>query len=237
MAAIDIGEARALALKARDEAMKLGAKAWSGAPGTVSRLMEEPRSFLASFRAAPPPPPKTHWGRMAGMAALGFVAGAAALGARKVAMQAVTHHSLDWLESLKADHRLAETLFDALLKTEDTAVIKRKVLLSKLTYALTKHALEEENVVYPALREANRELAAKRLASEHFDIKSALHELSDMPKGDPEFIARVEALRVLVAGHVREEEDDIYPAFQSGMSPEQNLKLTRAINREGLKLA
>jgi hemerythrin superfamily protein len=235
MAAIDLGEAKTMALKARNEALKLGTRAWEKTPGTFARIMEEPKSFLAALRPAPPAP-KTQWGHLAGMAALGFVAGATALGVRKVAMQAVTHHS-DWFESLKADHRLVEKLFETLLKTRETEAAKRKLLLSKLTYALTKHALEEENVVYPALREANRELAAKRLAGEHFDMKSLLHELAETPKADPQFIAKIEELRTLVAGHVREEEEDLYPAFRDSLSPEENFKLTKAINREGLKLA
>jgi hemerythrin superfamily protein len=242
MATIDLGEAKAhlsearnLALKAREEAMRLGGKAWERASPTMSRLMEEPRSFLARFQPEPEPP-KAHWAMIAGVAAVGFVAGAAALGARKVAMQALTHHA-DWVKSLEADHRLAETLFDALLKTRDSQRTKRKLLLSKLTYALAKHQFEEENVVYPALREANRELAAKRLAGEHFDMKSCLHELNEMAMDDPEFLTRVDALRVMVASHVREEEEDIFPAFRDGMSEAENLKLTKAINREGLKLA
>ena len=85
--------------------------------------------------------------------------------------------------------------------------------------------------------EANRELAAKRLAGEHFDMKSCLHELNEMAMDDPEFLTRVDALRVMVASHVREEEEDIFPAFRDGMSEAENLKLTKAINREGLKLA
>jgi hypothetical protein len=235
MAAIDIGEAKALALRARDEAFKLGSKALERTPATFSRLMEEPKSFLASFRAPPPPPPKAPWTHMAGMAALGFVAGAAALGASKAARQVGARRGSDWLEALKADHGAIEKLFEVLAKTTDGETAKRKLLLSKLGRTLARRALEVESVLYPALSEANRELAARRLAGDQFDIRGAFYALAGAPRGEPQFLAKLEALRTLVAAHAREEED-LYPSFQSGLSPEQNLKITRAILRERSKL-
>ena len=235
MAAIDIREAKVLALRARDEAFRLGTKALEQAPGTFSKLMEEPKSFLASFRAPPPPPPKTPWTHMAGMAAIGFVAGAAALGAGKAARQASARRGVDWLEALKADHATIEKLFDALAKTLDGEAAKRKLLLSRLGRTLARRALEVESVLYPALSEANRELAARRLAGDQFDIRGAFYALAGAPRGEPQFLAKLEALRTLVAAHAREEED-LYPNFQAGLSPEQNLKITRAILRERAKL-
>lgn len=231
MAAIDIGEAKALALKARDEAFRLGTRALERTPATFSRLIEEPRSFLSSLRAPPAPPPKTPWTHMAGMAALGFVAGAAALGAGKAARQAHARRGTDWLETLKADHGVVEKLFEALIKTADGETAKRKLLLSKLGRTLARRALEVESVLYPALSEANRELAARRLAGDHFDIRGAFYALTDTPKDGPEFLRKVEALRMLVLAHARDE-DELYPTFQSGLSSEQNLKITRAILRE-----
>ena len=102
--------------------------------------------------------------------------------------------------------------------------------------ARARRAIELENVLYPALREANRELAARRLAEAHFDIRSGLYTLAEAPRGEAEFLTKVQALRMLVAAHARDEEE-LYPSFQAGLSPEQNLRLTKAINREGLKLS
>jgi hemerythrin superfamily protein len=177
------------------------------------------------------------WGQLAGAAAAGFVAGAAVLSARKVAMQATTAVAGDWFAQLKAEHRLAETLFDLILATREHETGKRHALFSKLTYALVKHQLEEENVVYPALREADQATAAKHLAAEHFDMKSYLHELNEMPKDDPRWLAQVRHFRRLVLDHVREEEEQVYPAFHGRLSPEHNAHITRAMNREGIKLA
>ena len=114
---------------------------------------------------------------------------------------------------------------------------RRGALFVKINYALTKHALQEETVIYPALRETQIDGMAKQLYSDHADIKIHLHELADMARNDPRFIERVRALQACVGHHVREEEDEIFPRFHGKMSPQQNAKLTLAVHREGLKLA
>ena len=177
------------------------------------------------------------WSRYAGAAALGFAAGVAVLGARKVGMQAITSLAGDWFDTLKAEHRLVETLFALVNKTEPHETGKRTALLAHIAYALVKHDLEESQVIYPAIREAGGEEAAKHLAAEHFDIKTYLHELAVTPKDDPQWMTTMHALQALITEHVREEEQDIYPDFHHKMSKEQNAKLTLALNREGIKLA
>ena len=180
---------------------------------------------------------KGAWGQLAGAAALGFVAGAAVLGGRKLAMQGMTAIAGDWFAQLKAEHRLAETLFDLILKTEEHETGKRTALFAKLTYALVKHQLQEENVVYPALREADQGKEAKHLASEHFDMKTYLHELNEMAKDDPRWLNKLAQFRKLVLEHVREEEEQIFPPFHEQMSAEDNAHISKAMNREGIKLA
>lgn len=180
--------------------------------------------------------PRT-WAPLAMAGVAGFAAGVAVLGARKAAMQAMTSVAGDWFATLKADHKLVEKLFELVNKTEEHDTAKRTLLLAKVTYALVKHTLEEENVIYPALRGVDQEMAAKHLAAEHFDIKTYLHELAEMPKDDPRWMATMRSLQTLVKSHVREEEQDIYPAFHAKMTKEQNTHLTLAMNREGIKVA
>ena len=180
---------------------------------------------------------KGSWGQLAGAAAAGFMAGAAVLSARKVAMQATTAVAGDWFAQLKAEHKLAETLFDLIEKTQEHETGKRTALFAKLTYALVKHQFEEENVIYPALRDADPDGAAKHLAAEHFDMKTYLHDLSEMAKDDPRWIRKLGEFKTLVLEHVREEEDKVFPPFHDKLSPEDNTHITKAMNREGIKLA
>jgi hypothetical protein len=37
--------------------------------------------------------------------------------------------------------------------------------------------------------------------------------------------------------HMRMEEEDVFPAFRNALSPEQNMRLTATMNKEGLKMA
>jgi hemerythrin superfamily protein len=177
------------------------------------------------------------WPRLAGMAALGFVVGVAALGGRKVAMQATTAVAGDWFAALKADHRLVDKLFGLLLGTEDHETAKRQLLFSKIAYALAKHQFEEEHVVYPALRDGGAAETPKHLDAEHFDMKTYVHELLEMPRNDPRWIRKATSLHRLIQAHVREEEEIVFPALHERLSSKENAHLTRAMHREGLKLA
>lgn len=182
------------------------------------------------------------WAKYAGVAAVGFIAGAVAISSRKLAMQATTAIAGDWLHQLKLEHREVEKLFDLVNATQTGDTGKRTALLAHIQYALLKHGLQEETVIYPALRDghhgdAPHAQSAKQLAAEHFDIKTYLHELAETPKDDPKWMSTMRELQTLIAAHVREEEEDIYPPFHEKLSKAENAKLTAAMNREGVKLA
>ena len=176
-------------------------------------------------------------GVVAGAAGVGFVAGVATGAARKLAAQAITTGAnADWLEALKAEHAQADLVFEMLEKTTEKDTAKRKAGIQKLEYALTKHGVEEENVIYPALREADQEAAAKHLYSDHADIKTFIYELKNLPKDDPQWLPRLRAFHALIKEHVREEEEDIYPAFKAKMSDDQNAKLSKSMQVMGVKV-
>jgi hemerythrin superfamily protein len=181
------------------------------------------------------------WGGNAGVIVGAVVAGAAmgvaANVGRKLFVQFGGGTAGDWMEELKADHRSTLALFDKLEATEDSQTMMRSHLLSKLKYALTKHGLEEENVVYPALRQANSVHDADALESEHGYVKTYLYELETMPKDSPEWLARVRDFRSMLEEHMRMEEDEVFPRFRELMTPEQNARLTSMVNKEGFKFA
>jgi iron-sulfur cluster repair protein YtfE (RIC family) len=113
----------------------------------------------------------------------------------------------------------------------------RSSLLMKLKYALTKHALQEENVIYPALRQANSAHDADHLESEHGYVKTYLYELETMPNDSPEWLARVRDFRTMIESHMRMEEDEVFPTLRRTLSDEQSSRLTAMMNKEGLKFA
>ena len=174
---------------------------------------------------------------------LGALAAGAAIGiganwARKFLMQqaASTAAGNHWDEILKLEHKATLATFDMLLATDDTDVGKRAALVKKLSYALEKHAHQEENVVYPALRQANETVDADHLEHEHGYVKTFLYELDNMPKDSPNFLSRVREFRNLIEEHARMEEEQIFPRFRSEISEEQNKKITALMNKEGMKM-
>ena len=173
----------------------------------------------------------------AAAAAAGVLAGIAATIGRKVAVQAASARSGDWFDALKAEHQAAMLLFDKLRATSDAQTSKRATLLAQLKHALGKHAFEEENVVYPALRDADEKDEADRLSHDHGYVKQYLYDLENMARNDPRWLSKVADFRRDLEKHVREEEDRIFPALRLRLSEDQNAKVTAAMNREGYKLA
>ena len=176
-------------------------------------------------------------GVLAAAAVAGAAVGLAASYGRKMVVQNMAAASGDWAEALAAEHRAVLALFDKLEATGDEQSWMRAHCLTKIKNALGKHALEEENVIYPALREANEAHDADALNSEHGYIKTYLYELENMPKAGPAWLARAREFRAMLEEHMKMEEEEVFPRFRATLGEEQNAKLSAAMNREGMKLA
>ena len=176
-------------------------------------------------------------GVLAGAALAGAAVGIAANFGRKFLMQMPAAAAGDWFDALKAEHKATLALFDQIEATSDDQVAMRAALLTKLKYALEKHAHEEEAVIYPALRQANSAHDADALNSEHGYVKTYLYELETLAKDSPEWLARVRDFRAMIQEHIRMEEEEVYPPFRNLMTPEQNARITSLMNKEGFKVA
>lgn len=174
---------------------------------------------------------------MATGAALGLGMGLLANVARKVAMQTPTAMARDWVEALAAEHKAALKIFDALEKTGNDDVGKRTTLLSHLKHAIGKHAFAEENTIYPALRDHGLAPSEAELTREHADVKHFLFQLTEMKRGDPQWLPTLRQLRAAIEPHMTEEETNIFPQLRARLSDEENHALAKAMNKEGFKLA
>ena len=174
-------------------------------------------------------------GMLAAAAVAGAAVGLAANYGRKIVAQGLG--GADWLDELVNDHRAVLALFDKLEATEDSQTWIRAHLLTKIKHALGKHAIEEENAVYPALREANEAHDADALNAEHGYVKTYLYELENMPKSSSEWLQRVRSFRQLLEEHIRMEEQEVFPRLRAALGEEGNAKLSAAVAREGMKLA
>ncbi len=201
-------------------------------PRTRKPAAPKPAEEAPAVRSA-----KTSTAAVLGVAAVGVVAGLAANIGRKAAVQAPSALAGDWFEAIKAEHKATLLLFDAMQKTSDKQTTKRSTLLMQLKHALGKHAFMEENVVYPALREAGDAEDADKLNYEHGYVKQYLYELTNLDKGSPMFLDKVAAFRADIEKHMEEEEVEIFPGFHAKLSDAKNKAITVAANKEAFKLA
>ena len=176
-------------------------------------------------------------GIIVGAAVAGAAVGIAANMGRKLFVQFASTGGASWDEALATEHRLTLLTFDKIEATDDGQTTLRSQLLAKLKYQLTKHALEEENVIYPALRQANSAHDADALEGEHGYVKTYLYELETMPNDSPEWLARVRDFRAMIEEHMRMEENEVFPALRRIMTDEQSSRLTSMMNKEGFKFA
>jgi iron-sulfur cluster repair protein YtfE (RIC family) len=166
-------------------------------------------------------------------------AGVAALAniGRKVATQAPTAMASDWCEGLIREHDATLAAIDRLAATPADHPQRRTVQLAALKHMIGKHALEEENVIYPMLRRGSESEDVGELHKEHGEVKAMLFELTQMDKADPGFDVTLRRLRDGLAEHMREEEDVLFPALRERLSAEENRKLTRSMNLAGVMVA
>ena len=176
-------------------------------------------------------------GKLIAAGAAGLAVGLAANVARKLAVQAPTMMAGEWDEALKAEHQLTLKVFDAIEATTEKNTTKRATLLMNLKHMLAKHAMEEENAVYPALRDAGEAEQADHLNNDHGYVKQYLYDLTMMPKDSPAWIAKVRQFRTDIEKHMQEEETDLFPRLKAKLTAEKNKALTSAMNKEGLKIA
>lgn len=176
-------------------------------------------------------------GALIGAAAAGVAVGLVANLGRKFAVQAPTAMAGDWMAALRTEHQMTLKIFDQLEETTSKNTTKRSSLLAHLKHALAKHALQEENVIYPALREAGEKEAADHLNHDHGYVKQYLYDLEAMPKHSARFLDKLADFRRDIEKHMREEEDDLFPKLHSRLGAEKNKHLAMLMNKEGFKLA
>ncbi|HUD94762.1 hemerythrin domain-containing protein [Sphingobium sp.] len=161
----------------------------------------------------------------------------AAIVGRKLVVQAPTVLAGDWDKALAAEHKATLLLFDKLEKTAPDDRRKRRLLLMQLSHALGKHAMEEENAVYPALRDNGLTAEADALNHDHGYVKQYLYDLSDLIAQGEAFLPKLAAFRADLETHMRTEEQEIFPRLKTALTQDANTALTRRMNGEGLKLA
>ena len=181
----------------------------------------------------------THGGSRDALIGAGIGAGLALIGTagRKLAAQAPTALAGNWDKALALEHKTTLALFDKLRDTEPQANARRSMLLTQLKHSLGKHAMEEENAIYAAMRVAGLREEADALNHDHGYVKQYLYELHDLTKEYSAFQAKLAKFRADIEAHMKREEDDLFPRLKQALDETASSTLTRRMNQEGLKLA
>ncbi len=128
--------------------------------------------------------------------------------ARKAARAA--SRPADAIKLLKDDHKEVKAYFKQYESLEDDA--EKQALADKICLALTVHAQIEEEIYYPATREAiDDDDLLDEAEVEHASAKQLIAEIQAMKAGDRLFDAKVTVLGEYIAHHVEEEEGEMFP--------------------------
>src|SRR6266542_2930787 len=127
---------------------------------------------------------------------------------------------MDAITLLKDDHRTVKELFRKFEKAGERAHKTKRTLVDKITEELSVHSAIEEQVFYPAVREAveTAEDVVLESLEEHHIVKWTLSELEKMDPEDERFDAKVTVLIESVRHHVKEEEQDLFPKVRKAVA-------------------
>ena len=139
----------------------------------------------------------------------------------------------DPFDMLSADHRQIMSLLDSMVTHADGSSARRASLFLMLKRKLGKHALAEEDVVYPILHaEGAGSSESKDLYDEHADMKILLFELEQRLMSGSDWSEPVQRLRELIRSHIEEEEQVVFPRLREKMDQSRRTMVSGQISRE-----
>ena len=119
-------------------------------------------------------------------------------------MPRATPKTMDAIAFLKNDHRVVESLFE---KFENTSAKSAKEKIAKqVCLELMVHSTIEEEVFYPAIKEAVDEEIYTEAFVEHDGAKVLIAEILGGSPDEDFFDAKVKVLSEMIKHHVKEEE-------------------------------
>jgi hemerythrin-like domain-containing protein len=116
------------------------------------------------------------------------------------------------LEMLKEDHDKVKKAFKEFEKIDREDAETLQQLVQRVCEELKVHTALEEEIFYPAVREAIEDEDLMNEAQvEHDTAKMLIEQLENMGPDDPNFHATFTVLGEYVKHHVKEEEDEMFP--------------------------
>ena len=126
----------------------------------------------------------------------------------------------DAIELLTTDHKEVKALFKQYDRLAESAggEAEKQALAEQICHMLTVHATIEEELFYPAAREAlgEDEDLVDEADVEHASAKELIAQIEGSSPDDDHFDARVKVLGEYIDHHVKEEESEMFPKAKKG---------------------
>lgn len=120
------------------------------------------------------------------------------------------------MELLRADHQAVQKMFKQfkkLCRSSSASDSEKEKLAQQICSELTIHTQIEEEIFYPAVREAiDEHFLLEEAEVEHNSAKELIRQIGEMDAGDELFEASVIVLGEHVNHHIEEEQNEMFPA-------------------------
>jgi hemerythrin-like domain-containing protein len=137
---------------------------------------------------------------------------------------------VDAITLLKNDHAEMRDLLGQLADTTTRALKKRRELVTEIEAKLKAHTTIEEEIFYPAFKDAGEKGDDDKMYFEALEEHRAAGDLvlPDLVATDPgseKFSGRAKVLKELVEHHADEEEKDMFPRAKKLLSKDELAEL------------
>ena len=111
---------------------------------------------------------------------------------------------------LRADHKVVSALFEEYESARSTS--RKKSIVAKICTELGVHSQVEEEIFYPAVKQAlkDKELVPEATV-EHASVKDLIAQVKDVEPDGEMFDAKIKVMGEFVKHHVKEEQNEMFP--------------------------
>jgi hemerythrin superfamily protein len=142
-------------------------------------------------------------------------------------------NSADAISLLKKDHEKVRGLLKRLESAADKGDGRAEGLLAQVDREVKIHSQVEEEIFYPAFKEAARTKEDNKLffeaTEEHHVVDLVMPEVHESEGGAEDFAAKTKVLKDLIEHHAEEEEKQMFPKAKKLMGREELQELGRRI--------
>ena len=146
----------------------------------------------------------------------------------------------DAIALLKEDHKKVKGLLSDLEETSERGVKKREKLLAQIEKEVKVHTQIEEEIFYPAYRQAVTKKDDRKLffeaTEEHHVVDMVLPELMKTDASTEQFGAKAKVLKELIEHHADEEEKEMFPKARKVLNAEELRELGGEMERRKVQL-